>query len=232
MKSIYKTMGLAALLVTQLVTVGHAQTRPVIYELFTSQGCSSCPPADRVANSLADDPNILVLSYHVSYWNYLGWDDPYSSEASTKRQYDYASAMGTTRVYTPQVIIQGTHDVVGSRSSLVRDTLRDARKGDWLPAMLKRQAGALEAVLPRYSGAPVELFLVGYNKQTQNAVPRGENTGRTLEHRNSVTEIQSLGRWDGTAQTLKLKLKDARSEGAALLIQRRGHKEILGGGWY
>ena len=208
-----------------------AEDRPVIYELFTSQGCSSCPPADRVAQTLADNPNTLVLSYHVSYWDRLGWKDPFSSAAATNRQYAYASAMGTTRVYTPQGVVQGEHDVVGSRAGKVRSAISKARHGEWVKASLARQGNAIEARLPSYNGKPAELFVVGYAKHTGNAVPRGENAGRNLTHRNSVTEIQSLGRWDGSEQTLRFALEDTRSEGAALIIQHRGNRAILGGGW-
>lgn len=231
MKTIIPCIAYAIVFGMAFFSQANAQQRPVVYELFTSQGCSSCPPADRVATALTEDLNILVLSYHIAYWDRLGWKDPFSSKAATRRQYAYASAMGTTRVYTPQGVVQGKVDVVGSHGSKVQDAIRDARKGEWTQVRLTRSGNQLEATLPNHTGEPTELLLVGYAKATRNAVPRGENAGRTLSHSNSVTEIQSLGRWDGKAKRLMLSLKDARSDGAALLIQRRGQRAIIGGGW-
>lgn len=211
---------------------GSLQARPVIYELFTSQGCSSCPSADRLATRFSGmHEELLVLSYHVDYWNKLGWKDPYSSQAATTRQYKYANAFGTTRVYTPQAVIQGEHDLVGSDESGLAKRLKQEKHGEWINPKLSRQGNLVRIDLPAHTGEPLELLMVGFTKRTQNAVPRGENRGRTLSHINSVSEMVSLGMWNGEAKTLQANLQDARSDGVALLIQRKGTGRMLGGAW-
>lgn len=213
-------------------TIVHAAfTSPVVMELFTSQGCSSCPAADRLAAELADTPNLLVLSYHVSYWNYLGWDDPYSSDAATKRQYAYARTLQARGVYTPQALVQGQYDAVGSRKGQLTEALNKAsEKGQWIKAELARNNGKLEIRLPQTNAVTAELFLVSYDLRHENPVTRGENAGRTLIHRNSVREIRPLGEWNGKAETLTQALPKA--DGVALLIQTPDHGPILGGAWF
>lgn len=202
----------------------------VIYELFTSQGCSSCPPADRIANTLADDPNILVLSYHVDYWNYLGWQDPYSSKQVTQRQRDYAAAMRSSSVYTPQLVINGTHDVVGSNRSEINRLLSDAKPLP-VPTTVKKSGKEVIFNLPKSDITDAHLWLVYYDKRTSNVVPRGENAGNTLIHRNSVAKIEPIGRWDGTAQELSY-VAPVDDHGIALLVQQKGgYGAIIGGAW-
>lgn len=208
----------------------HAASSTKVFELFTSQGCSSCPPADRIAASLADNPDILVLSYHVDYWNYLGWKDPYSSEASTQRQRDYAAAWNTRRIYTPQAIIQGKHDIVGSNRRAIQTQLNNDTSQDWLTLSVKKSNGTLYYTLPESSVKEAEIWLVTFDKNTKNAVPRGENSGKTLLHRNSVTHIQTLGKWNGSERSTTIELPN-RSDGIAILIQQPNHGAMLGAGW-
>ena len=230
MSQLFRIMFFAALAGLSAPIASQAAS-PQVFELFTSQGCSSCPPADRYAASLADDPNILVLSYHVSYWNYLGWDDPYSSPEATARQRSYAAAMRSRRVYTPQAIIQGQYDVVGSERSRSRIAMRQASKQPWVPAKLKRVNNRLQVQLPESAGARAHIWLVEYQKHTSSDVARGENAGRALQHRNSVRHIQSLGEWDGGARSYTHTLA-TNSDGVAVLIQKgNGYGAIIGGGW-
>ena len=204
---------------------------PVVFELFTSQGCSSCPPADKIASKYADYAGILVLSYHVNYWDYLGWKDPYSTSENTDRQREYASAYLHSRVvYTPQAVIQGVFDVVGSDELALQGALSKASKNTiWVEAKLKITDGKLNVTLPVTSNVNANLLIVGYQKYASNAVPRGENSGTILTHRNSVTNIIPLGQWHGDALNMT---KDRPSgDGVAVLIQSSDKGEIIGAGW-
>ncbi|MCI5049416.1 MAG: DUF1223 domain-containing protein [Rickettsiales bacterium] len=211
--------------------LAYAQPHPVVVELFTSQGCSSCPAADRLAVMLAENPNVLVLSYHVNYWNKLGWTDPYSSEESTRRQRDYSRAMRLGRVYTPQMVIQGQHDVIGNQRDDVTQTIRkNSEMGPWIHPQMRREDGKIQISLPQQSQMiDTELWLIGFDKQHTTQVTAGENEGEILSHVNSVTDIQYMGKWDGIARDMAV---DAlKGDGIALIIQRRPFKAILGANW-
>src|SRR5271163_1162446 len=116
----------ATLLFTQVVIA--ADTDRAVAELFTSQGCSSCPPADAVAGRLRTDPAVIVLSFHVNYWDGPQWRDPFSSQAVTDRQYAYGRALGESTVFTPQLIVNGTHSLIGSQESAIHDAIAAARR--------------------------------------------------------------------------------------------------------
>lgn len=230
MKYSASLIALASFLINAPFSASAEVTSPKVYELFTSQGCSSCPPADKIASNYADDPNVLVLSYHVDYWNYIGWKDPYSSERSTQRQRDYASAWNTRRIYTPQTIIQGQHDIVGSNGSKIKKQLAEENANGWVKVALTRKGNQLNYSLPASTVSNASIWLVTYDTQTGNSVPRGENRGRNLSHRNSVTHISNLSPWDGKALTNAIALPND-SDGVALLVQTSGHGKILGAGW-
>lgn len=209
---------------------GISVAHPVVLELFTSQGCSSCPPADRLASKYADYAGVLVLSYHVNYWDYLGWKDPYSSAENTNRQREYASYLRSRNVYTPQAIIQGKYDVVGSNESGLANALSAAAKnGSWIAAKLEQTADKVAISLPATENINAKILLVGYQKQSSNAVPRGENAGEKLAHRNSVTSIVPLGEWKGAALNISKELSSG--DGAAVLIQSTITGEIIGAAW-
>lgn len=210
----------------QADTAGH----PVVLELFTSQGCSSCPPADRLLATLADKPGILALSYHVTYWNKLGWVDPLSFDAMTRRQYGYAAADGKTSVYTPQLVVQGDADVNGANSGAVNSALEKAQQsGTWIPLTVARTGGKVTITAAAQTGIEAELLLVGYIKHTQNSIPAGENAGTQGIHRNSVIAVKPLGAWQGGALNLS---EDApQGDGIAVIAQRPGSGAILGAGW-
>lgn len=203
---------------------------PAVIELFTSQGCSSCPPADRLIGSLADSPDILVLSFHVDYWNYLGWKDPYSSAEFTARQRDYARYLGGSNVYTPQAIVQGSFDVVGSYADRLKSAITKARATDqWVNVTLKKTGNTVSISLPAAPAEQSNIVLVGFDKTSTNAVPRGENAGEKLTHRNSVTEIKNLGTWQGEAVNKNAPIP--KGDGAAVLIQSSKTGAILGAAW-
>jgi hypothetical protein len=200
--------------------------RPLVVELFTSQGCNSCPPADRLLTQLAKSrQDVLPLAFHVTYWNYLGWRDPFSLDASTQRQKDYARKLGTT-VYTPQAVVDGSTDLVGSDKSDMQDALRKAAiKADPVVSVTARREGATVVVTIGAGTGAAHVLLVGYDREHQTAVGRGENAGETLTESNIVRSITQIGVWQGRVVTLSHPAPEG--ERAALLLQAEDGR-ILG----
>jgi hypothetical protein len=168
---------------------------PTVIELYQSQGCSSCPPADVVVNSLADRPDVLALSFAVTYWDQLGWKDTFGDPAYTKRQVDYAGANRQFSVSTPEVIINGRGAVIGNRKGEVEAAIARLDRGSQGPEILSDG----KAVLVKAGRGSGTLWLVRYDPRTI-AVPigAGENGGRTIPHRNIVRQLVALGRWNGS----------------------------------
>ena len=174
----------------------------VIVELFTSQGCSSCPSADKLLSDLLDEShksgqNFYPLSFHVSYWNYLGWKDPYSSEQFTLRQRDYGRHFGLNSVYTPQAVVNGKSEFIGSRRAKAKSQISKAfkeEKSTVLNTTLSSKESAKVVVDYTWSGASENHFLnvALVERHVQNYVPRGENNGRTLKHDNVVISFEQL----------------------------------------
>ncbi|MCJ2016566.1 DUF1223 domain-containing protein [Methylobacterium sp. E-065] len=194
-----------------------ATERPVVVELFTSQSCSSCPPAEALIGRLAHEgAEILPLAFHVTYWNHLNWRDPYALPAATARQEAYAARLGGP-TYTPQAVIDGTVVLVGSDEAAVRGAIARARAaGPGIPLALTREGDQLVVRVGTGNG-DAQVVLVGFDPSHTTRVLRGENAGRTLEQANVVRAIRDLGRWSGGAATFAA----ARPEGeaAAVLLQ-------------
>lgn len=198
-----------------------------VVELFTSQGCSSCPPADKLVGSYADTPGVLPLSFHVSYWNYLGWDDPYSKEGFTKRQQAYKNYLGRFNIYTPQAVVQGQYDVVGSQAPALKQALGKAtHSSPWVNISLRKDGDTVQITIPETAGLQARLFIVGYLKRVENQVMRGENAGETLMHRNSVVDLIYISDYDG--KPLMLKHPIPAGDGIALLLQSKDSGAIIG----
>jgi hypothetical protein len=168
-------------------------TTPVVVELFTSQGCSSCPPADRILGELARRPGVLALSHHVDYWDRLGWKDPYSSPDATKRQRDYARALGLRTIYTPQMVIDGRIDVVGNDPAAVARAL--ARAKDPSPLALSLPRSGDELVLRGHAARLRRIDFLPEARATR--VLAGENKGRALAHANVVIRLGAQFDWPG-----------------------------------
>lgn len=200
-----------------------AQPPPVVVELFTSQGCSSCPPADALLTELArTDAGLLPLDLHVTYWDRLGWRDPYSLPAATKRQRDYGVRFGLDGVYTPQVVVAGRYQAVGSDGAAVRAAIARAR-GDGAASILLTLA-ADGAGLRLHAGAGLgtgTLWLVGYDPRRSTAVAAGENGGRILQETNVVRALVRAGDWRGAAMDLQA-VRPAGERAAALLQDADG----------
>src|SRR5215470_8423741 len=161
---------------------------PVVVELFTSEGCSSCPPADALLGELAQRPDVVPLAFHVDYWDYIGWKDPYASAANTQRQHDYAAALRLHMVYTPQMVVDGRTDVVGSERGDVEAAIGKAAAQPKLAVAIEKGDAGYRAVIPAASsapaGGPATVWLALFDTVQETRVARGENGGRTLKEFN------------------------------------------------
>ncbi len=168
---------------------------PAVIELYQSQGCSSCPPALVVLDSIADRPDVLALNFAVTYWDQLGWKDIYARPEYTARQWAYSRAAGRGNVQTPQLIVNGRAAVLGSRQPEVEATIAKFPRPAGPEISIK---GAVVTVAAAAAARPATVWLVGYDPRTvQVPIRAGENNGRTLPHRNIVRQLVSLGSWNG-----------------------------------
>lgn len=223
-------------IITTMTAVGWMATGATSYaaqpltvaELFTSEGCSSCPPADRLLQSLADNPNILALSFHVNYWDYIGWKDPFALQSSTDRQRHYARALQSSSVFTPQMIVGGRYSVVGSQGGDVKEALVKASGLASVASITidRAQNSAMIAPIGRIK-TPLDIWLVRYQKQATSVVARGENAGSTLNHRNVVRSIEKVGSWDGAEHSISLPVARDATDGVAILLQQPGYGAIV-----
>jgi hypothetical protein len=210
-----------------------APVAPVVVELFTSQGCSSCPPAEAFLNELADEKGIIALEMHVDYWDYIGWADPFASPQITQRQRDYASQLDLPYVYTPQMVIDGQHNAVGSNRQEVRTAIGESiHEGKRLDIEYVEDGGdkiVISAGDSPEGGATV--WLVAYDGTHETAVERGENSGRRLKNRNVVRELVELGHWTGERLEIPVymdEMGERGRSGCAVLVQQGRTGPILG----
>lgn len=213
-------------------TAASDPSRPVVVELFTSQGCNSCPPADAILRTLTDREDVVALGFHVNYWDRLGWPDPFATRAGTERQYGYAPLLGRSNVYTPQMVVDGRFDVVGSYRERVDDAIRaatadaDRRIG---VALEWKGEGRIAYALPEGVGG-AEVLLVRYAHRLEQHITRGENAGRRLAYGNVVRAMRRLARWDGAAMAgvEEIAVPAGEPGGVALLVQDRASGRMLG----
>lgn len=220
-----------------------APRRPVVVELFSSEGCSSCPDADAALDELdrtqpVAGAQVLALELHVDYWNQLGWADPFSSAAFSARQGEYARAMSRDGVYTPQAVIDGTDEVVGSRRRALAERVQAATRRPAAQVALSRVGGRVRVAvsgLPPGADASAEVWLAITERSLATDVPRGENAGRHLAHGPVVRQLQRLGNLRGGAFERELELslpRGVRPENAqaVVLVQERASRHIVGAG--
>ena len=203
---------------------------PTVIELFQSQGCSSCPPANANVLALSNRPDLLTLSFQVTYWDQLGWKDTFAAPQYTARQWDYAHAFRHDQVWTPQVIVNGRTDVVGARHGEVEGAIARADRGIAGPVV--DIVGGRASVSGTATSHHADVWLVRYDPNiVQVAIRAGENGGRTLPHRNVVRELVRLGEWSGRAQSyalpaprdgLKIAVLVQEGRGGAILAAGRG----------
>ena len=206
-----------------------AADRPVVVELYTSQGCSSCPPADGFFEQLAARDDVLALSLHVDYWDYIGWEDTFGSPAHTARQRGYAAAAGRKMVYTPQMIVNGADHVVGTRYRDVTDLIdkHRATQENGIAVQVRREGGQvhLEARSERPRKMPLMVQFARYMPKAKVEIERGENAGRTITYTNIVTDLVKVAEWD-TQEPLTLDVDWPEGAPLAVLLQYPDHGTI------
>jgi hypothetical protein len=216
------------LVIAVLAVVAAARADPrAVVELFTSQGCSSCPPADRLIGELARDPAIVALSLPIDYWDYLGWKDTLADPRHTARQRGYARVRGDREVYTPQVVINGAAHALGSDGAAIDAAIRATRADAStlsVPVKLSLAAGRLEVnVAPAADTPPAgEVWLCGLAKAVPVAIGRGENGGRTVVYHNVVRRWLQLGAWNGSEHSFSVPTTEFAENGVdalAVIVQ-------------
>jgi hypothetical protein len=230
-------IGAAAAVATNLsreVAARPAAEGPWAVELFTSQGCSSCPPADMHLGRLARRPDIVALAFHVDYWDYIGWRDPFASRETTERQRAYARTLKQRYVYTPEMVVDGIghdtgRDPAPIEALLSRAQARATRRAT--PDLSRALGGPLSIRLDAYplDGRIADVTLAIYDRRHTTPVRSGENQGRMLENFNTVRHIELVDRWDGTARSWSVPgERIGPTQGMAVLVQETDHGPMIG----
>jgi hypothetical protein len=200
---------------TVLHQAAHAATKPVVLELFTSQGCSSCPPADTLLGKLAERPDVIALAWHVDYWDNLGWRDPYASRQATERQKAYSRQFGS-EVFTPALVVDGTGIVVGSDRREVAAAIAAASA---LPVAVTLSRGDAGLIADIAGGpGPLRALFAAYDPEHATDVGAGENGGTRLREYRTVRKAEQLGNWDGAPRRFTLPGLTP-GQGAVILVQ-------------
>ena len=210
---------LAALTLLGLTaSAASAAERPIVVELFTSQGCSSCPPANAYLNELARGrADVLPLAFHVTYWDRLGWKDPFSLAEATSRQDVYGHRFGDGS-YTPEIVVDGSSSHVGSRREDVGAAIEAAKRQSTTAAGLRvAKAGDGVSIEVGSGEGRGKLLLIGFDHDHTTAIRRGENGGRTFQEANVVRSVRSIGDWQGSSLSLREKFPDG--EDVAVILQ-------------
>lgn len=215
-----------------------ADSSLVVVELFTSQGCAACPPADKVLTRLSKDANILVLSWPVDYWDYLGWTDTFADEAHTRRQENYNRSLGQKGVYTPQMIINGREQTVGSREAEVRNIVARQKAGQVLDvnvSLIQTGVQAGDGLAIKVSSGKIDrpaiVWLLLYDSASTVDIRFGDNRSRSLHYTNIVRRTINAGSWDGGEISIPIDWNMIRESGVdciAVLIQDGETGPILG----
>lgn len=221
-----------ALAVTLALAVpGFARAEQVVVvELFTSQGCSSCPPADAILGQLAERDDVIPLALHVDYWDYIGWKDDFARPEHTVRQRGYARAKGEKMIYTPQMIVQGDAHILGNKPMDLADAIRAHAVNDAPVSVALERAGDRVNVALRKTGsvpAEMDVHVVTYTPSATRSIRRGENAGRTLTYHNIVEDWRTVATWNGGSD---YRASIRLSEGApvVVIVQAPDYGPVLG----
>ena len=193
----------------------------MVVELFTSQGCSSCPPADRLLAQLAEREDVIALSLHVDYWDYLGWQDTFADPKFTERQHAYRDAWSKNVVYTPQMVVNGARDVPATDGRAVTAAIAEARSpAPLLEVSIEPEGGMLKCrIAPGPEPVTGTVWIAKYKMSATVQIARGENAGRTMTYHNVVTSLMRMGQWQGSeAEEVEMPHPEP-GEGVAVWIQ-------------
>jgi hypothetical protein len=208
-----------------LTSGAQAGERQAVIELFTSQGCSSCPPADKLIGQLTQNPALVALSLPINYWDYLGWKDTLALPRHTQRQYAYAHARGDRQVYTPQVVVNGVMHVLGSDKAAIEKAIAQSRLNPdtmAVPVKVTVANGAISVNVPQSTLHGV-VWLCGVRRAADVKIGRGENHGRTITYHNVVRGWHMLGEWSGKPASWNVPVSDLKGsvDEAAVIVQER-----------
>jgi len=194
-----------------------AAERPVVVELFTSQGCNSCPPANAYLNELSKQRrDVLALAFHVTYWDRLGWKDPFSMEAATRRQAVYGRRFGDGS-YTPEMVVDGAASMVGSARGEVNSAIENARRNSHTAAAVSVTKNGEQVAIEVGAGSGSgNILLIGFDHEHTTAIGRGENSGRTLVEANVVRSMRTVGQWSGTAMRINERFPEGQDVAVVL----------------
>jgi hypothetical protein len=192
-----------------------------VIELFTSQGCSSCPPADRLLSTMARNPNVVALSFPVDYWDYIGWKDTLAAPEFTTRQEAYAAARGDGHVYTPEAVVDGLVDAVGSDKAEIDRAIQAGKaRALTVPMHLIESGGTLQIDIGGGGAATAGIYVLRVAKAKTVLISRGENSGHSVTYTNVVRAMHKVGDWNGAPESLKLTELKGDGEGYVVLVQQ------------
>lgn len=224
MKHLFAT---AALCLT--ASIANAEQRPVVVELFTSQGCSSCPPADAMLAEINTRSDVIAIALHVDYWDYIGWKDSFGDPAHTQRQRAYAAAAGQRSIYTPELVVNGTDDIVGAQAMKLAEAITAHAMKPQMVSLSAVRIGSDVQVSATALGAlegPFDVHVVGVRPSAEQKITRGENKGKTIIYSNIAHSWTVAGTWDGTFD-LDLTVPAPSDAPLAILIQGAGAGPIV-----
>jgi hypothetical protein len=220
--------------IVAIIRPAHADPRAVV-ELFTSQGCSSCPPADQIIGELAKDPNVIALSMPIEYWDYLGWKDTLADSRFSARQKAYSHMRGDRDVYTPQVIVNGSANVIGSDRSAIDSAIQTTQKAGVMSVPVTmtisgKQINVSVAASKSPTSAHGEIWICSVSKSVPISIARGENRGREVTYYNVVRNILKVGDWNGNSGSWTVPLENISRDGvdAAVVYVQDGNREKPG----
>jgi hypothetical protein len=225
-----RTLGVCAIFT--VVTPVWAEPRAVV-ELFTSQGCSSCPPADKVLGELARDPSVIALSLPIDYWDYLGWKDTLADSRFSARQKAYSHMRGDRGVYTPQAVVNGTANVLGSDRAGIENAANRTQKIDGVmsvPVTMAQSGGQIKVSVAEAGGKSGEVWICAVSKQIPITISRGENRGQRVTYHNVVRNMLKVGDWNGKAGSWTVPLENISRDGvdAAVVYVQDGNRDRPG----
>ena len=222
--------------IVAIIRPAHAEPRAVV-ELFTSQGCSSCPPADQIIGELAKDPSVIALSLPIDYWDYLGWKDTLADSRFSARQKAYSHMRGEREVYTPQVVVNGSAHVIGSDRNGIESAIDDTKKADGVmsvPVSMTLAGKQINISVAASSKGPAtghgEVWICSISKSVPITIGRGENRGREITYHNVVRNLLKVGDWNGTSGSWTVPLENISREGvdAAVVYVQDGNRDKPG----